>query len=511
MNDFETRQIEEYEPGQTFGISQDAFRKPSLAYMMWLVLAGLFSLGMYLASRGLDWAFSTKIATFFGLFLCIVHFFRVLYLKPRNYFAPDLLFLAAYALFHFGYLALWAVNIVPPSTKIFFYPALYPKTMFIVNLGIVGFIFGYEIAAKRRTNNRVYTIKIPTSGWLIAGLLLMLLWLIVFVGYIMAVGLEEFVAKGAAVVAHMERYIENPRLWKLKGKIFSLGFGVYIVSVALRHGRLFKGKIGLSLFAFYMFTAILAGGRTTVVVTGMIILVVRHYLMKPIKLRWLILLAICFMFIFKMMAIVRLTTAFHIGKIMEEVKYVRETRVSHWYDPFIETGGSVRTINLTISMVPDEQPFWYGWSYLQSAVHVIPYLQGRLAHILGAGPSKWLTVTVFGPRAAGTGFTLAGEGYLNFGFVGAFFQLFLIGVVMRRIYVWFVSSLSPSSAVIFFVSLGTFIISVRNETDVLLQPLSQIVIFASLLNFLLGTQKLMPLDLDYDQTMAGDYLEGEPT
>ncbi|GAH72737.1 unnamed protein product, partial [marine sediment metagenome] len=46
MNDFETRQIEEYEPGQTFGISQDALRKPSLAYMMWLVLAGLFSLGI---------------------------------------------------------------------------------------------------------------------------------------------------------------------------------------------------------------------------------------------------------------------------------------------------------------------------------------------------------------------------------------------------------------------------------------------------------------------------------
>ncbi|GAH68230.1 unnamed protein product, partial [marine sediment metagenome] len=144
---------------------------------------------------------------------------------------------------------------------------------------------------------------------------------------------------------------------------------------------------------------------------------------------------------------------------------------------------------------------------------IIPFLQGKVIHLLGvgAGPAKWLTVTVFGPTASGTGFSIAGEGYLNFGFAGVLFQMFLIGVAMRRIYVWFASSLSPTSSLIFFLSLGIFIISVRNHMDVLLHPLSQVVIFTGLLNFILGTQKLMPLDLDYDQAMAGNYLEGEPT
>ena len=220
------------------------------AYLCWLVLAGLISLGIYIGLRGINWEFATRVATFFGLFLCAVHFLYVVRSKAANYLAPDLLFLTAYALFHFGYLTFWALGIVPELHNVFWFPALYPKTMFIVNLGIVGFLFGYELAAPRGKNYGFNTIQLPTASWILVGLLLMMFAVSIFLVAIIQVGLEALTAVGGRAFSEIRGF---QRLWVLKDQIFALGFGIYIISVALRHGRLFKGKLGIIIFAIYFF------------------------------------------------------------------------------------------------------------------------------------------------------------------------------------------------------------------------------------------------------------------
>lgn len=62
------------------------------AYLCWLVLASLISFGIYIGLRGIDWEFATRVATFFGIFLCATHFLYVSRLRPVNYLSPDLLF-----------------------------------------------------------------------------------------------------------------------------------------------------------------------------------------------------------------------------------------------------------------------------------------------------------------------------------------------------------------------------------------------------------------------------------
>lgn len=477
------------------------------AYLCWLVIAGLISLGIYVGLSGVGWALSTRVATFFGLFLCAAHFLYVARLRPANYLSPDLLFLIAYVMFHFGYLTFWALGIMPELREVFWFPALYPKTMFIVNLGIVGFLFGYELAAPKRRSYDFSAVKVPTTGWMFVGLSLMMLAVSIFLAGIVQVGLEALTAVGGRVFREIRGF---SRLWALRDRIFALGFGIYIISVALKHGRLFKGKLGITIFAIYFFAMIMKGGRTSLVIVGMVLLLVRHYLIKPVKLRWLIAIMIGSIFLFGVMRIARGATAFSVTKMVEEVRYAKKTGQTHWYDTFVETGSSVRTINMTIAIVPSDYSYLYGRSYVSSTIHIIPYLQGVVARVspFWAINANTLTQNTFaGPEAAGLGFAIAGEGYINFGLVGAFFHMVFIGWFLRRIYVWFASSLSPSRALVFFVSLGIFMVVVRNTTNILFAPLAQVIVLGWLLKMVFGESEFPALD--HHESITDEYPAGE--
>ncbi len=252
------------------------------------------------------------------------------------------------------------------------------------------------------------------------------------------------------------------------------------------------------------------GGRTSLVIVGMVLLLARHYLIKPVKLRWLIAIMIGSIFLFGVMRIARGATAFSVTRMVEEVRYAKKTGQTHWYDTFVETGSSVRTINMTIALVPDEYPYMYGSSYVSSTIHIIPYLQGvvgRVSPFWAVTAGDLIQLTFAGPEAAGLGFAIAGEGYINFGLVGVFFQMVFIGVFLRRIYVWFVSSLSPSKALVFFVSLGIFVTVVRNTTNILFAPFAHVIVLAWLLKIVFGENELPALD--YQEGITDEYPVGE--
>lgn len=410
-------------------------------------------------------------------------------------------------MFHFGYLTFWALGIIPEFRDVFWFPALYPKTMFIVNLGIVGFLFGYELAAPKRRNYDFSAVKVPTTGWIFVGLSLMMFAVFIFSVGIIQVGLEALTAVGGRAFRGVRGF---DRLWVLRDRIFALGFGIYIISVALKHGRLFKGKLGITIFAIYFFAMIMKGGRTSLVIVGMVLLLARHYLIKPVKLRWLIAIMIGSIFLFGVMRIARGATAFSVTRMVEEVRYAKKTGQTHWYDTFVEAGSSVKTINMTIALVPDEFPYMHGRSYVSSTIHIIPYLQGvvgRVSPFWAVSAGDLIQLTFAGPEDAGLGFAIVGEGYINFGLVGAFFQMVFIGWFLRRIYVGFASSLSPSRALVFFVSLGIFMMVVRNTTNTLFAPLAHIIVLAWLLKVLLGENELPALD--YQEGITDEYPVGE--
>jgi hypothetical protein len=452
---------------------------------------------LYKLSAGLNWEYSTKVALVFGLFICIAHILWRVRSGPRNYLAPDVFYILFYAAFHFSYLALWLFGIVDAGDRagqrVFPAPEQYYLVMFIVNLGLLSFLFGYELAAPKEkidVSGKIRTL--PTATWTLAGIAIMLLALIIHLGFIFGVGIRTWLTEGYKVYIYMERYSSYHRLWRMQFLIFSLGFGIYITSVALRHKRLFKGKFGITLFLIYLCLIIFEGGRTQMVTLGMILLLVRHFIIKRIKLKSLIIIAICAMMMFSAIKIVRNVAAFDITKMIEIIKHARETEQTHWYDSLVEMGGSISTVNLMTMLVPGREPFWHGRSYAQSVVHIIPYLSGKMWIYLGVSPSLWLTYTHFGPESSGTGFSIAAEGYLNFGLPGVFIHMAIIGIVLRRIYTRFATMTSPGNTLLFIVAYGLFMITVRNHVNLLISPLTKIIIVAWLLKSLCGEEEVVP-------------------
>lgn len=454
----------------------------------------VISFVLYKLSAGLTWEYSTKVPLVFGLFISIAHIIWRVRSGPRNYLAPDVFYILFYAAFHYSYLVLWLFGIVDAGERagqrVFPAPEQYYLVMFIVNLGLLSFLFGYELAAPKEKIGVFGKIRsLPTATWTIVGTSIMLLALIIHIGFILGIGIRTWLAEGYQVYIYMERYSRYYRLWRVQFHIFSFGFGIYLTSVALRHQRLFKGKFGITLFLIYLCLIVLEGGRTQMVTHGMILLLVRHFIIKRIKLKSLIIITICALVLFSSIKIVRNIAAFDISKMIQLLKHARETEQTHWYDSLVEMGGSISTVNLTTMLIPGREPYWYGRSYVQAMVHIIPYLSGKLWVYLGVSPSLWLTYTHFGPESAGTGFSIAAEGYLNFGLPGVFFHMAIIGIILRWFYTRFATKTSPASTLIFIIAYGLFMITVRNHVNLLISPLVKIIVVAWLLKSFCGEEE----------------------
>lgn len=473
---------------------EDAYASRHRNLYLLIVLAGIItSIAIYISSREASWEHATAVGLVFGLMVCIAHVVWRLRLRPRNYLAPDVLYILFYAAFHFAFLILWLFGIVgatdPVSAGVFVAPEQYPFVMLIVNLGLLSFLFGYELAAPRRKTNIPTRFRtIPTPIWSVAGLILMLLALIIHVAFIFGVGVRTFMARGYEVYIYMERFSSYYRLWRVQFLIFALGFGIYITSVALRYGRLFRGKFGVILFLIYLCLLAFEGARTRMVAHGMILLTVRHFVIKPIKLKSLLVIIILALFAFSSIGLVRNTAAFNVPEMIKMIREAHKTGQSHWYDSLAEMGSSINTVNLTAIAVPELEPYWHGRSYLQAIAHIFPYMSTITAPYLGLVPSQWVTITRFGYFAAGRGYSIAAEGYLNFGLPGVFFHMMFLGVLFRRIYARFATSVSPVSTLTFIVTYGLFMITVRNHVNLLIAPLVQTIVGIWLLKNLFGEE-----------------------
>jgi len=312
-----------------------------------------------------------------------------------------------------------------------------------------------------------------------------------------------FVRYGYDVFMKMNYYIGGRAyFWGHHTKIFALGLAIYLISVCFKYRTMTKAKAGIMMMVGFCMLLSLEGARTSMMQIAIVFFMARHFLVKPIKLKMLLTITVTALVLFGLIRVAREVGSLDLGRMAEAIRYSRESQQSKWYDPLIETGSSVRTVNLTTMLVPEAESYWHGRSYIQSIVHVIPFLQGVLSRYLGATPSQWLTWTHFGFDAAGTGFSMPAEGYLNFGIAGVFAHMFVIGVVLRRIYAKFVKSPTPAKTLILFLCYGLFLITVRNTVNELLPVITQVVIFTWLIKSI-----LVQIPCEYDWAEEADYFE----
>lgn len=83
--------------------------------------------------------------------------------------------------------------------------------------------------------------------------------------------------------------------------------------------------------------------------------------------------------------------------------------------------------------------------------------------------SQWFNDYYFGPKRAGQGFTLVGDGYLNFGYLGIIIVFVLIGIIVKILYLK--SNYNVYFFVYYILSIPVFMYAIRSDLANILVPL----------------------------------------
>lgn len=490
-----------------FHIAEDSLSPVSFGYLAFLFLSLVLVVGVhFLTLRGAPES-SVRPAVAVYFFILAVFLIRRLRHNRANILAPDVAFVLLYTAFHYGYLFFWSLGILPYSTGIFWSARHIPVSMLVTNLGFLGFLFGYELSSPwSYTPSGIKGVFIPSQGWAVWGGLFMVIGVLMHVTVIGIMGIAIFQQAGYTVAARMRQYGGAISiLWDNSMRVVLMGSVAYCLYSALRYGRLFANKWMAIWPITFLLLITLEGDRGPLVMLGAPILLIRHYFVKRIKWRWLVVLTVVMLALFTVIGKGR-GVAFAPGKILQIFFMAKEAGKVHWTDPFVELGGSWRTVNMTALLVPENEPHWHGRSWMQSAIHAVPFLEGILLRKFGfafaGSAATWLVETFFWKGASGTGFSVAAEGYLNFGYFGAFIQCFFVAVFMRRILVYFSKKPSPVSAFVLLTMMGLLLRLPRAALSAITPYLFQAIVIAVFLKIFVGIERLQeqPLDVEaYEQ------------
>jgi len=482
-------------PGQGERLRQfmaDSLRRCSPMYFVWLIVAILLSSAAYLLRRNspMGSLWPLQFTYYIIVIVHIVH--RIRKGSTANVLGPDIIFVFFYTLFHLGYVTLFTFGVAEYSTYIFHYQYSIPKSLYIINIGLIGFLFGFEIMGLRRRERRIGNLIAPGQAWGVFGIFLMALSIAMHYVGLTFLGFDIILRYGYRAIQYASEYTSYFPALMLSASHSLMVFGLitYLIFSSLRYGKLFKSKIALVLTVVFLATVMLEGDRGPVLMLGIPIILVRHYFIRPIRIRWLAVLFLGALVFFAGTAVVR-TIVFQPTKMFEEYKYKKETGEIKWYSTFVEMGGSFMIVDLVAGDVPSVESYWMGDSWVNAALHTVPFLQGFLTRhgmLTRPQPSTWITQTYFGYNAAGRGFTVVAEGYLNFGLPGAFFELMFFGLFIRWLTVKFSRNPSAMWAFIMFGCLGPSIMVIRNHANLATHVYFMVFVMAFILNMLLGNK-----------------------
>lgn len=471
----------------------NCLRRRSSIYTAWLGFSLLLVSSLFFVVRNAEMSsLGPSLVVYY--FICTVHVvFRLnTGWKSSNILAPDLIFIGFYTLFHLGYVTLYAMGLIEYSDRIIWFPKSMPQSMFVINIGLVAFLLGFELAGPKHDVLEYEQVKTPTWQWSIISTSFMAIGLFLHISCLFILGIDTILAHGYEVIGNFGRY-SSPGLETLfwTGTMMGVvGTIISVVTSSLRFGKLFHSKVALTLVVIFAVIFLLEGDRGYLVQMIMAIVLVRHYFVKKIPVAFFVGFLVAVLALMSSIAMIRYVVL-DPSKMIEEYKHVLDTGQATWQSPFVEAGGSFRVTSIITHEVPLNKPYWKGQSFISAIIRIVPFLDGitqkmglRGAPSYGSSPATWVTYTYAGVEASGMGFTVSTEGYLNFGYPGVFLELFMVGFFVR----WLIKSFSrhPSAAwaIIMLGCLGASFMLTRNHTLNFTSACSQVAIIAGLLSLL---------------------------
>lgn len=451
-----------------------AGRRTSILFILFLLLMGFAAATAYIPCQG-----KSNSAVFIPQLLCIFAILLVwggrkfLALPPRNILSPDVIFVSMFCVFHFGYITLYASHLADWDDEVFWAPEKTLKAVLFCIWCLILFLIGYELPGNRYSRKPIDSQITPCSHLcLLAGKIFIVVTILFFWGVLFASGIRNLLSDYQLLIK-VGGLTAWGRFFWLAHDLGVIGIVLYCTTSAILYRKAMSGILFFCLSWFYMFSILLLGDRGGFIQVAIIPIVVFHYFQRKIKFYWILGIGLVLFFIMTVIGITRTLAVLDVKQIAQEYQYVQqEEQVNPITRAFLEFGSSIKTVDIAMTLVPEQHPYWYGKSYVDGLFLLIPNIIPGFIRTQENSVGAWVTETAFGSLQSthGRGGSIAMEAYLNFGFLGGAVFFVFLGYGYRVLYERVLCKPTFLRIAVFLGFTAGLVLWMRNTANVFYRP-----------------------------------------
>jgi len=315
-------------------------------------------------------------------------------------------------------------------------PIIFQYTL-ICLIGLIGLLIGYYSPFSEKIVAKLPVITTDYRLLKIAGLILLVSGMISF-------------ATNVASFGGLSNYIKigyGPQRYVIMREVLAFGSGLELIGISAvllmfityKEQRRILFVVSLLGFLFFITVTLLIGQRRYIVYVVLMAFIFFNYGVSHIKLRWVLLVAVVgylFFFIYGHTRGICAKLGLITG-IVETLNFA--VKRPYLLLPFVG-GEFIPPSKVIVEVLMDNSfQFKYGASYLVGLIRILPRV-GRLWPEALRTLSEWRLDNYYpGLKKTGVSFVFftVGEGFVNFGYLGAFVHMFVYGLVARLIYLYY--------------------------------------------------------------------------
>lgn len=409
--------------------------------------------------------------------------------KPRNWLTPDTFFFVIYSLFHFTYMVYFSFGIVPLDPEVFFAADKVMRAYYFCVVCLSAFLLGYEMMVGFFPGRLdIPALEPVPHSYIALSKLLILVAIVFFWGVILKTGIGTLANDYDAM-----RYIgysAGGRFYGVSTYIGLVSVAMYCAASGLTYQKFMHGPVFMILTLFYICGILLTGNRSHFLYFAVVPIMAFHYFFRKIKVRYAIIGILTLFFVMGAIAVTRRAAVLDIGKMVEAFQNRESSDQNLIEQNLLEFGTTIKTVVFAMSLVPEQHPYWYGKSYLDSIEICVPNIIPGTVRV-SRGIGVWLTETVTGLsiwETHGRGGSIAMEAYVNFGFIGGAVSFVILGMFYRLLYERFLAKPTFIRTVILFCSVSVLVLWIRNTSNTFSRTIVWSIIAAWLMQLILGNR-----------------------
>ena len=390
--------------------------------------------------------------------------------RPGDIIVADKIFL-----FFFGYYALSGYVIQALRLSDVFQANVFATTyddllvdirpLVCIALGLFGVVLAMKgpFAAKLVARIPVYSADWDERKSLFAGCGLLLVGGILIGILVNSVGINAYMN-----ASYVDTYGYELGKGYLTAGMFIIQLGIMVLFLRKARPGVMPPVVPTLIFLLFAAVNLRIGRRRIVFEEALGIITIYHYCVRRINWKLLVPFGAAAFILITMLGQVRGVMEQGITGMIEQGK--NDFSMEDIWHGFEESSAVPYSVARMVEYVPQYEPYRYGMTYVKAFDQLVPL---AIHPQRAQAPSEWFVWAVapgIATKFGGLSFSHIAEGYWNFGYLGAFFSMFVIALLVRTMVTYRRANMHRLSGVLLYAVFMTTQISLnRGDSNVLLK------------------------------------------